>query len=306
MLRRSGKLMSSALTTFLVFGVLFSKCGGSVKALFPIPYNLKEPDRQYVLKKNLSEVSGLSLVSSNQAVLVQDEAGVLFYFDLGSGNVVKKLQFGKRGDYEDVQVAGDTAYVLRSDGLLYELSHFSNGASPAVRTFPTGLTAANNTEGLCYDERRHRLLIACKDRAGLEKKKKHERAVYSFDLNDKTLSDTPVVRINVNELEKMADGPGFNAIQRIIRYYQGMQQQDFKPSGLAINPKTQELYVISSVGNMLIVMDSTAKLQHSVRLSPYMFKQPEGIAFDTAGNLYVSNEGRKGKGNILKFSLVKK
>ena len=306
MLRRSDKLMSSALTTFLVLGALFSQCGRSMKSLFPVPYNLREPDRQYVLKKNLAEVSGLSLLTGNQAVLVQDEAGVLFFFDLDNGNVIRKLPFGKRGDYEDVQVAGDTAYVLRSDGLLFELSRVRQGTSPGIRTYPTGLTAANNTEGLCYDGRRHRLLIACKDRPGQGKNKKEERAVYSFDLLRKTLSDTPVVRIKINELEKMADGSGINAVQRILRFYQGVKQQEFKPSGLAIHPKTQELYIISSVGNMLVVLDTTAKLLHSIRLSPYVFKQPEGIAFDTSGNLYVSNEGRKGKGNILKFSLAKK
>ena len=41
-------------------------------------------------------------------------------------------------------------------------------------------------------------------------------------------------------------------------------------------------------------------------LDPNVFKQPEGIAFDSTGNLFITNEGRRGKGNILEFKLINK
>ena len=36
-------------------------------------------------------------------------------------------------------------------------------------------------------------------------------------------------------------------------------------------------------------------------LDPELFKQPEGLAFDRRGNMYISNEGGKGDANVLLF-----
>jgi uncharacterized protein YjiK len=37
-------------------------------------------------------------------------------------------------------------------------------------------------------------------------------------------------------------------------------------------------------------------------LNPSLFKQPEGLAFDRRGNMYISNEGAGGDANVLLFN----
>ena len=76
----------------------------------------------------------------------------------------------------------------------------------------------------------------------------------------------------------------------------------FRPSALAKNPLTKEWYIISAVNKLLVVTDENFKMKDSYALGGNLFNQPEGIAFDKEGNLYISNEGDDiTQGNILKF-----
>jgi secreted PhoX family phosphatase len=60
--------------------------------------------------------------------------------------------------------------------------------------------------------------------------------------------------------------------------------------------------MISAVNKLLVVADSNWKITQACQLNGNVFNQPEGIAFDRQGNLYISNEGDDiSEGNILKF-----
>jgi len=60
-----------------------------------------------------------------------------------------------------------------------------------------------------------------------------------------------------------------------------------------------DIYVISSVGKVMLVFDHTAKLKDIINFRRSIFVQPEGISFDSKGNLYISNEGKEGNGTIV-------
>lgn len=75
----------------------------------------------------------------------------------------------------------------------------------------------------------------------------------------------------------------------------------FKPSAIAIHPQTKNIYVLGSVGKLLIVCNYNGEIISVVELNPALFLQPEGICFDPAGALYISNEGKESVATILKF-----
>jgi uncharacterized protein YjiK len=81
------------------------------------------------------------------------------------------------------------------------------------------------------------------------------------------------------------------------------KKKKLKPSGLAIHPRTGNLYVIASVGKMLLVLSPEGRLLHAERLDKDLFEQPEGIAFDLQGNLYIASEGEDGPGKLMKFKM---
>jgi len=280
-----------------------------IKSNIEFPYNLSHADEEFLLDKNLSEVSGLSFISDKEVALIQDEAGSIFYFDLEKKAITKKINFSKKGDYEDLKMMGDSGYILRSDGNLVELYGLT-GEHVVENNLNTSLSGKNNTEGLCYDEQKNLLLIACKGKPEINKKGKdfeNKKAIYSFDPVTKTLSDTPYVLIDVNDIQKISRGKYSNVIEKLVRFYtKAGAVHSFEPSGISIQPSSRDLYIISSVGKVLVIVSPDGQVSNVIKLDPKVFKQPEGIAFDSYGNLYITNEGRHGKGNILKFNIKNK
>ena len=76
-----------------------------------------------------------------------------------------------------------------------------------------------------------------------------------------------------------------------------------QPSDLEVHPGTGEVYIVDGPGPRLLIMDSEGNKKNLYQLSSSDFPQPEGIAFNDAGELFISNEGSSGAGNILKVEI---
>jgi len=250
-------------------------------------------------------VSGLNMVTENISALIDDEKGAIFFYDLKNNKVVSTVHFAPKGDWEDLVVGNDTAFALKSDGTLVEITSLKdNGKEVVKQTFRTGLSKDNDTEGLCYDRKNSRLLIACKNKPGLKnssEKYKGKKAIYAFDLNTKRLLDTPVFLIDEAKVESHIFAMQKNLIRKFMKVFQIEAKNTFQPAGIAIHPLTDDIYVISASGNILVVLNQKGDILKSVKLPSSIFIQPEGITFDPSGNLFVSNEGKAGKGTVLKF-----
>ena len=63
------------------------------------------------------------------------------------------------------------------------------------------------------------------------------------------------------------------------------------------------LYLISATDPLLFVFAPDGTPEHIEALNPDLFPKAEGIAFNPAGDLFISNEGDKTPATILKFNL---
>lgn len=263
-----------------------------------IGYDLKSPDLRYLLPAVLHEISGITVIDTSTIAAIQDENGVLFFFDLEKGSVRRHFFFHADGDYEGIARVGKTIYVLRSDAVLYEIPDYEEGEF--TRTYyRLGLPAAES-EGLCYDSGNNRLLIAPK--SNIEDAKKSRRVVYGFDLKKKKLIEKPVIKFDLSEIRKYAEDylpdltvPGKKKAKKEF-------QIELRPSAIAIHPLTNRLYVISAIEKLLFVFNMEGSVEHIERFDPQLFNQPEGITFLDNGDMLISNEGGAGRATLLRFN----
>jgi uncharacterized protein YjiK len=257
-------------------------------------YDLKTPDDHNELPDGLTEISGLAHLASATFACIQDEHGILFYYDRDRNQILKRTVFHGDGDYEGIALVHGTIYVLRSDGALFEIENHGT-SKPATRTYLTGITARNN-EGLCYDRKGNRLLIGSKGRLGKGPEHKHRRAVYGFDLREKKLHEKPVLEINVKDLELFA---------KKNRLLPDGVKIKLKTSAMGIHPKTGKLFMLSAAEHLLLIFDLEKGVEHIEMLDPALFNKAEGITFNENGDMFITNEGKKQKPTLLQFNYRK-
>jgi DNA-binding beta-propeller fold protein YncE len=234
----------------------------------------------------LTEISGFVYLDNNRFACIQDEQGKIFIYNTANNKIEKEIPFGDKGDYEGIAVVGQAAYVLRSDGTIFEVSNF-NAAKPKVKEYDTPLTVEQDSESLCYDQKNNRLLVAVK---GDDPNSKDYKGIYGFDLTSKKMAETPVLKIDLTNPLLEEEGKKKSG-------------GEFYPSEIALHPTTGDIYILDGKDAKLLIMDAEGNDKNLFQLNTSDFPQAEGQAFSPDGELFVSNEGGDGKGTILKVSI---
>ena len=251
----------------------------------PPGYDLSQPEK-FNMPGSLLEISGISFSNGKADTIyaIQDEEGKLFRLALG---VKKQLhsKFGKKGDYEDLSMFGDKVIILKSNGTLisFDKADVVYEDVDSVQEWK-GLVPKGEYEGLFGDPATGMLYMLCKNCEGDAAADKVSG--YILQAGD---SIKPAGSFSIN----VAD----------IKPFSGKVKSGFRPSALAQNPLTKEWFVLSGANKLLVITDTAWKVKDAYPLNGNIFNQAEGIAFDAAGNLYISNEGDDIiDGNILRFT----
>ena len=271
-----------------------------VKKEWKMPYRLDRPTAKFKLPKTLEEISGLGITSGGKRILaINDEKGLIYFLDIETGELDEKIKFGKKGDYEGIEMVGDDIFVVKSNGDIYTVENVGT-ENQRTETFKTHLNSDNDVEGLGYDEKKHRLLLACKRYPG--KGYEGQRAIYAFRLMAEDMPKEPAFLIHDDDISNYFKMEGVD--QRLLEIFTpNASAKDFQPSALAVHPLSGDLYILSSVGKLLMVMNQDGDIRHLEKLDKAIFRQPEGICFENDGTMYISTEGKGRRGRIFRFPM---
>jgi hypothetical protein len=264
-------------------------------------YNLSDPDEKMIMPTVLHEISGISVIDSVSVACIQDEHGIVFFYDVHKKVITNQISFNGKGDFEGITVADDTIFALRSDGVLYEIKNFTS--SHLVRKLTLKNLPYNNNEGLCYDQKNRRLLIAPKDKLKKNFEVKVKHGIYAYDLSRRKFIDQPVISLSLSAIKKFAsDNKILNQTISAKKDSNSRPEIKFRPSDISIHPLTGKLFLLSGSEQMLFVFNSNGDIENMIQLDPKIYNMPEGITFFKNGDMLISNEGQKGHPTLLRLN----
>ncbi len=242
----------------------------------PPPYDFRVPEQVISLPEILREVSGIAVAGQGQLYMIQDELGAVFEFDVVKGEITRMMRFADAGDFEDIATDGHTIFVLRSDGALFSFQPGTPEVLPEMAMVPV---QAVDNEGLFFDHASNQIYIASKTAPvnGIDDLRK----VYS--LNPEELHNPQVMlQISNQDINEKLAG----IFPRLDIDFV------FNPSAIAVHPLTREIYVLSATDRLLAIFDQK-QLKAVYPLPAEIYFKPEGLAFTSAGDLFISSEGIK-------------
>lgn len=235
----------------------------------------------WTLPGELDEISGIDWIGDNKLACIQDEDGIIFIYNLETSKVEKRIEFADAGDYEDIRIVGDAAYILRSDGEIFEVQNYLS-KKPKTNIHSNFLSKKQNLESLAWDEAHNRLLLAIKDR---EPGDDSYKGVYEFLLDEKSLAENPVFRLDMKD--------------RMLANRKTKLRKKLQSSALSIHPGNKNFYILDGRAPQLVIADEKMNFKKRYALDDDDFEQAEGLTFDENNRLFISNEGKGGKANIL-------
>jgi hypothetical protein len=271
-MRYFGKWQAAMMCAALITVLSFCNGIGGKKRFPDTPmYNLSSPTI-INLPEELDEISGIAYYPKDTSVFaIVDEEGFLFKIPIKNPPAFKKWRFDKKGDFEDLVLKDSVFYALVSNGDI-ETIHFKGDSIFTERTdFSSGGKKTNEFESLYLDEKTNSLVLVCKE---CEVDSKKTITMYAYGLSD-----------------SMRDYRSFQVIDAVPIALEMLKEKiHIKPSAIAMNPITNELFMLSSLHQALIILSPKGKFKQLFQLDPGIYKQAEGIAFTPAGDLLITNE----------------
>lgn len=233
----------------------------------------------------LDEISGLAYYEADKSIFaISDEKGKLFKITPFPALTVQLWRFSTKADFEEIVMIDSVFYVLQSNGRLNRVQFINNDTISNVE-FDFPVDSNMEFEAMFFNQATKKLELICKKCQGEKKKFLN---IYTFETGKNEFAYSPVT-FDISSL-----------------FTDDEKKFDLRISGAAVHPLTGDIYMVSAINKLLVILDKNHHVKGSYPLSPRLFKQPEGITFAENGALIISNESADvGAADLLIFNYKK-
>lgn len=260
-----------------------------------IDYNsLSQAEAVIDLPDELEEISGLEAMENNKLFAINDEKGIIYTINTDNGKIENRINFKERADFEGLAYDGTYVYAITSKGVLYKINpkHPTNFEKFRWNIEGKEIESLAFYKGKLYT---------------MTKEKNHSTEMTVFAIDPANIAHSmpePAIRIQLQNIKDfLARDEDKSIFKKLTELISGDNIYNFiRPSAIAFSKKKDNLLILSHHNRFLVEIGMDGKVQNILSLSYKEFHQPEGIAIDHEGSLYISNESRGHLPNILKFN----
>lgn len=272
----------------------------AVQNNYEAPYSLNAPSKKYHLPDALDEISGIAHFDKNTIAAIQDEKGKIYFYNLNEEDIEHKIDFGKGKDYESLDIHNSKASILSSDGKLFQFKIDRAIKEVDANSININSKTTKNAEieGFCH-WKKNSYLVAFKQRTNADDAT--ERSIFVYENGQ--LSEKPLFQFNNKNFRSYLASLS-NLPNKLESFKKNLNpiKASFYPSDIAVHPKSKDIYVLSAVNELLVIVDGkNYKIKHMHSFKNEDLPQPEGICFSPNGDMFIASEKNNAKHAKLYF-----
>ena len=258
-------------------------------------FDLIHPSEINVLPMGVSSFSDLTLMDSSHLVGIEPTSGNVVFLDVNNFSISSQLSLGSGFRFEAISRIDSTLILMDSENKV----HFLLPPYDRNSFLSSNETKENfHSAGICLHESTKRLFLISE----VQEKEEGQFSsfLYAFNLNKNQLRDEPLFEVNLTDIETFAINNNLSLpATSVTNTGDTIQGLDFNPSAIAVHPKTNEIYILSSTDRSLIVYNQFGEIVNFTTLDSSIFSKPTGMTFQENGDLLISNS------DLLNPSIVK-
>ncbi len=247
-------------------------------------FDLANPSTVSSFPMGVASFTDVTMLDSTHMIGIEPVNGNVMMIDLLNNSIASQLSLGSEFKFVDVSKMDSTLILFDSNSKV----HFLLPPYDSTSFVSTNETKENfSTSGICFHESTKRLFLLSE----VQEKEEGQFSsfLYAFNLNKRQLREEPLFEINSFAIETFAINNNLRLPRNKVTYDgDTVEGLNFTPSALAIHPKTNEIYVLSSDDRTLVVYNQFGDVVNFTVLDAMIFSKPTGMTFQENGDLLIT------------------
>ncbi len=251
-------------------------------------FDLVHPESVSNLPMGVNAFTDFVIMDSTHLICLDDQVGGVLVYDLTTNKSQGYLPTGIQFKITEVTKIDSTLILVDEKMDLHFLLPPYDSTSITTESLQDKSWISS---GMCLHESTKRLFFVAESDVENEIQ---NYFIYTFNLNNKKLNERPLFEIKPEEIELFAltnNSP--LPTNRVDENGDTIRNFTFIPDVIAVHPKTNEIYILSSSDRSLVVYNQFGQVVNFTTLNEELFSQPKAMTFYPNGDLLLTNSDLK-------------
>ncbi|MFM6935358.1 MAG: hypothetical protein ACKOXP_07930 [Flavobacteriales bacterium] len=257
-------------------------------------FDLQHPNSVATLPMGVQPFSDVTLLDSTHLVGLNQENGALYMYDLEAKSVSPFLPWDFGAKICNISNIDSTLLLVDDAKHIHFLSAPYDSSSLKTLNLENEQFEASS---MCVHKETNRLFLIASNEEHVEGYS--NSSVYAYNLNQRKLNAQPLFSISAEDIEAFAIKNNLIVPQSDLSIADDtLESMNFTPSAIAVHPKTNEIYILSSADHSLVVFNQFGEIVNFTSLDKATFTNPSAMTFKKNGDLVITD------GNLMNPTVI--